>query len=180
MSLRTRLLVLVALATLVPAILLGLRFFQNRTSEIAAALVTLSASANNITNDLDEKIQGTAQLHYGLARAHDLDTRDKAACSAFLSAVREAYPQYTGILTIDPDGQLFCDSLRTGRTLDLNDRDYFRKALVSDGVVTLEPVFGRLTGLSVLQIAYPARSETRAVEVRVAGVLQPPEVRGIS
>jgi signal transduction histidine kinase/CheY-like chemotaxis protein len=160
MSLRTRLLMLVALATLVPAILVGLRFFQNRSSEVAAALVTLSATANNISNDLDEKIQGTAQLHYGLARAHDLDTRDKAACSAFLSAVREAYPQYTGILTIDPDGQLFCDSLRTGRTLDLNDRDYFRKALISDGVVTLEPVFGRLTGLSVLQIAYPARSET--------------------
>jgi len=160
MSLRTRLLMLVALATLVPAILVGLRFFQNRSSEVAAALVTLSATANNISNDLDEKIQGTAQLHYGLARAHDLDTRDRAACSAFLSAVREAYPQYTGILTIDPDGQLFCDSLRTGRTLDLNDRDYFRKALTSDGVVTLEPVFGRLTGLSVLQIAYPARSET--------------------
>jgi len=160
MSLRTRLLMLVALATLVPAILVGLRFFQNRSSEIAAALVTLSATANNISNDLDEKIQGTAQLHYGLARAHDLDTRDKAACSAFLSAVREAYPQYTGILTIDPNGQLFCDSLRTGRTLDLNDREYFRKALISDGVVTLEPVFGRLTGTSVLQIAYPARSET--------------------
>src|SRR5882757_7745318 len=159
MSLRTRLLVLVALATLVPAILVGLRFFQNRTSEIAAALVTLSAAANNISNDLDEKNQGTAQLHYGLARAHDLDTRDKAACSAFLSAVREEYPQYTGILTIDPDGQLFCDSLRTGRTLDLNDRDYFRRALISEGVVTLEPVFGRLTGTSVLQIAYPARSE---------------------
>src|SRR5262249_49702431 len=160
MSLRTRLLMLVALATLVPAILVGLCFFQNRSSEVAAALVTLSATANNISNDLDEKIQGTSQLHYGLARAHDLDTRDKAACSAFLSAVREAYPQYTGILTIDPDGQLFCDSLRTGRTLDLNDRDYFRRALVSHGVATLEPVFGRLTGTSVLQIAYPARSET--------------------
>src|SRR5262245_29382340 len=160
MSLRTRLLVLVALATLVPAILVGLRFFQNRTSEIAAAVVTLSASANNIASDLDDKIQGTAQLLYGLARAHDLDTRDKAACSAFLSAVREEYPQYTGILTIDPDGQLFCDSLRTGRTLDLNDRDYFRRALVAHGVVTLEPVFGRLTGTSVLQIAYPARAES--------------------
>src|SRR6476646_8112664 len=151
MSLRTRLLVLVALATLVPAILLGLRFFQTRTSEIAAALVTLSASANNITNDLDEKIQGTAQLHYGLARAHDLDTRDKAACSAFLSGVREEYPQFTGILTIDPDGSLFCDSLRTNRTLDLRDRAYFKQALVAHGIA-LEPVFGRLTGLSVLQI----------------------------
>ena len=160
MSLRTRLLILVIAAMLVPAILVGLRFVQNRTSEIDAALSDLSATANDILGDLDEKIQGTAQLHYGLARARDLDTRDKAACSAFLSAVREEYPQFTGILTINPDGSLFCDSLRTDRTLDLRDRAYFKQALVAHGVVTLEPVFGRLTGTSVLQIAYPVRPES--------------------
>jgi signal transduction histidine kinase/CheY-like chemotaxis protein len=164
MSLRTRLLLLVVLATLVPAILVGLRFFQNRTSEIEAAVIKLSATANKIANDLDEKIQGTAQLHYGLARARDLDTRNKAACSAFLSAVREEHPQYTGILTIDPDGMLFCDSLQTDRTLDLNDRNYFKQALISREMVTLEPVFGRLTGTSVLQIAFPARSETEQLK----------------
>src|SRR6185436_17781136 len=160
MSLRTRLLLLVIAAMLVPAILVGLRFVQNRTSEINTALANLSATANDILGDLDEKIQGTAQLHYGLARARDLDTSDKAACSAFLSAVREEYPQYTGILTINPDGSLFCDSLRTNRILDLRDRDYFRQALVAHGVVTLQPVFGRLTGISVLQIAYPVRAES--------------------
>jgi signal transduction histidine kinase/CheY-like chemotaxis protein len=160
MSLRTRLLILVIVATLVPAILVGLRFVQHRTSEINAALASLSATANDISNDLDEKIQGTAQLHYGLARARDLDTRDKAACSAFLSAVREEYPQFTGILTIDPDGSLFCDSLQTNRTLDLRDRGYFQQALNAKGIVTLEPAFGRLTESSVLQIAYPVRSET--------------------
>ena len=160
MSLRTRLLILVIVAMLVPAFLVGLRFVQNRASEINAALADLSATANDISNDLDEKIQGTAQLHYGLARARDLDTRDKAACSAFLSAVREEYPQFTGILTIDPDGSLFCDSLQSNRSLDLRDRDYFRQALTANGTVTLEPVFGRLTGIAVLQIAYPVRSET--------------------
>jgi signal transduction histidine kinase/ActR/RegA family two-component response regulator len=160
MSLRTRLLILVIAAMLVPAILVGLRFVQNRTSEIDAALANLSATANDISSDLDEKIQGTAQLHYGLARARDLDTRDKAACSAFLSAVREEYTRFTGILTINPDGSLFCDSLQTNRTLDLRDRTYFKQALVARGVVTLEPVFGRLTGISVLQIAYPVRSES--------------------
>jgi signal transduction histidine kinase/CheY-like chemotaxis protein len=160
MSLRTRLLILVIAAMLVPAMLVGLRFVQNRTGEINAALAGLSATANDIQGDLDEKIQGTAQLHYGLARARDLDTRDRAACSAFLSAVREEYPQFTGILTINPDGSLFCDSLRTDRTLDLRDRDYFRKALAAHGTVTLEPAFGRLTGLSVLQIAYSVRSES--------------------
>jgi signal transduction histidine kinase/CheY-like chemotaxis protein len=160
MSLRARLLAFVALATLVPAALVGLRFVQNRTNEIEAAFINLSASANDIANDLDGKIQGTAQLLYGLARARDLDSRDKMACSAFLSAVREEYPQYTGILTIEPDGSLFCDSLQTGRTLDLTDRDYFRKALIANDAVVLEPVFGRLTGISVLQIASPARSES--------------------
>jgi signal transduction histidine kinase/CheY-like chemotaxis protein len=124
MSLRTRLLILVIAAMLVPASLVGLRFVQNRTSEINAALANLAVSADDIASDLDEKIQGTAQLHYGLARARDLDTRDKAACSAFLSDVREEYPQFTGILTIDPAGNLFCDSLRTNRTLDLADRAY--------------------------------------------------------
>jgi signal transduction histidine kinase/CheY-like chemotaxis protein len=160
MSLRTRLLILVIAAMLVPAILVGLRFLQNRAGDIDAARASLSATANEILGDLDEKIQGTAQLHYGLARARDLDTRDKAACSAFLSAVREEYPRYTGILTINPDGSLFCDSLRTDRTLDLRDREYFKQALVAHGIVTLQPVFGRLTGTSVLQIAYPVRSET--------------------
>lgn len=164
MSLRTRLLILVIAAMLVPAILVGLRFVQNRASEIDAALANLVASADDIASDLDEKIQGTAQLHYGLARARDLDTRDKAACSAFLSDVREEYPQFTGILTIDPDGKLFCDSLRTDRTLDLNDRGYFKQVKNLQGGVAVEPVFGRLTGLSVLQIAYPVRSEAGALK----------------
>lgn len=164
MSLRTRLLILVIAAMLVPASLVGLRFVQNRSSEVNAALANLAASADDIASDLGGKIQGTAQLHYGLARARDLDTRDKAACSAFLSDVREEYPQFTGILTIDPDGSLFCNSLRTNRTLDLRDRAYFKQALVSRNVV-VEPVFGRLTGISVLQIAYPVRSEAGALKL---------------
>ena len=158
MSLRTRLLLLVALATLVPTILLGIRFTQDRAKEIDSALITLAVRAGNIANDLDEKVQGTAQLHFGLGRALNLDNPTKADCSAFLSAVREEYPQYTGILTINPDGHLFCDSLQTNRSLDLNDREYFKKALVTKDAVTLQPAVGRLTGTSVLQIAYPARS----------------------
>ena len=180
MSLRTRLLVLVALATLVPAILVGLRFFQNRTSEIQAALVTLSATANNISNDLDEKIRGTAQLHYGLARARDLDTRDRAACSAFLSAVREKYPQYTGILTIDPDGMLFCEfvadrphsrSQRSGLFPASAHRQGCR-----DAGAGLRPADRNVGAADRLSGAFG----NRPAEIRPARFLQPAEVRGIS
>ncbi|MFX8176263.1 hypothetical protein ABTL07_19550, partial [Acinetobacter baumannii] len=74
----------------------------------------------------------------------------------FLADVLKEHPQYTGILTIQPDGSLFCDSLRSGRTLDLRDRSYFQRALTASGPV-LEAVIGRLTGKGVLQVAYPVR-----------------------
>ena len=164
MNIRTRLLSLLLLATLLPAVLIGLRFVKDRTDNVELAMRDLEVVASGLALRITNRIQGTTQLHYGLARSKDLDTVDKGACSSFLSKVREAYPQYTGILTITPDGQLFCDSLNTGRTLDLRDRNYFKKALTLTDGVALEPVFGKLTGIAVLQIAYPVRAESGAVK----------------
>ena len=160
MSIRARLLLLILFATLTPVIVVGVNFLEYRDSEIAVARRQLSAMAQYIAKDLSDTVRGTAQLHYGLSRARDLDTRDKAACSAFLSAVLKAHPQYTGILTITPDGDLFCDSLRTGKALHLTDRRYFQQARTSENPLAVEPAFGRLTGIAVLQIAYAARYDT--------------------
>lgn len=158
LSLRARLVLLALLAVLVPAILITLRFFVDRERQVGLATRDLSTAADDLAAALDEKMLGTMQLLYGLARARDLDTTDRSACSEFLSAVRDSHPQYTGILTINPDGKLFCDSIKTGRNLDLNDRRYFQEASRPDGSFAFEPVFGRLTGIAVLQIAYPVRS----------------------
>jgi signal transduction histidine kinase/CheY-like chemotaxis protein len=158
LSIRSRLLLLTLLATLLPALLAVTRFLQERQRAIEADTARLVAIAQRRAETLDEKIRGTAQLHFGLARARELLSDDRDACSAFLAEVRDAYPQYTGILTIRPDGALFCDSLRSGRELDLRDRGYFKAALAARGGVVLEPVFGRITGTAVLQIAHPVRS----------------------
>jgi diguanylate cyclase (GGDEF)-like protein len=159
MSLRARLLSLVLVATLLPAVLLGWRFFKETESEIAAASNALVTAADTIAADLDHRVQGTSQLHYGLAHSRTLDSDDRAACSAYLSDVRETYPQYTGILTVRPNGWLHCDSLRSGRELDLRDRSYVKRGLAGAKGVMLEPAFGRLTGNSVLQIVLPARAD---------------------
>ena len=180
MSLRTRLLILVIAAMLVPAILVGLRFIQNRTQRNRRRAGQPVGNGQRYSGDLDEKIQGTAQLHYGLARARDLDTNDKAACSDFLSAVREEYTQFTGILTINPDGSLFCDLLRTNRPSISGIATISSRPWLRTGVVTLQPVFGRLTGISVLQIAYPVRSESGRAEIHPARLLQSAEIRGVS
>jgi diguanylate cyclase (GGDEF)-like protein len=156
MSLRTRILLLVLLATSTPAALLGLYLVENRNAEVEKARHSLQALAAYAAEDLGGKVDGTVQLLHGLSRAADIDGADRAVCSAFLGDVLKRYPQYTGILTIRPDGQLHCDSLKSGRNLDLNDRSYFRQASVASEPV-FEPAFGRLTGTAVLQVAYPAR-----------------------
>jgi diguanylate cyclase (GGDEF)-like protein len=155
MSLRTRILLLVLLATLVPAALLGLYIFDERRNRIASAEKNLSALAVHATGGLRDRVSGTVQLLHGLSRAPDLEIADRDACSAFLGDVLKRYPQYTGLLTIRPDGHLHCDSLRTGRTLDLNDRAYFKQASAT-GEPAYEMVYGRLTGIAVLQVAFPA------------------------
>jgi len=158
MSIRTRLLVLLVFATLIPALVGVLRFIEYRQFEIASAREELAAVGRRIAHDLTGTVRSTAQLHYGLSRARDFDKPERAACSDFLAGVLRAHPQYTGILTIESDGSLYCDSLRTGRDLNLADRQYFRRAL-GESQLAIEPAFGRLTGTAVLQIAYGVRRD---------------------
>ncbi len=160
MSIRARLILIALLATLLVSLVIGWRFVQDRDRAVSTAMQQLPALASSMANAVGESVQGTEQLFFGLARSQGLDTRDRLACSAFLSQVRDKYPQYTGILTIRPDGQLFCDSLRTGRNLDLTDRDYFKRALKLTDSIATQPAFGRLTGTAVLQVAYPVRGDT--------------------
>jgi signal transduction histidine kinase len=154
MSLRARILLIVLVATLTPTVVLGLYFLNERDHHIEEAKHSLRALANYAVENLDDKVSGTVQLLHGLSRAPDIDTTEKVACSEFLAGVLAHYPQYTGLLTITPDGDLFCDSLRSGRKLNVGGRDYFRQVRAS-----LEPAFdvvvGGLTGIAVLQVAYP-------------------------
>ncbi len=159
MSIRARLLLLILFATLIPALVGVMMFRQYREAQVADAKRELAGATRQIAQALTDTIRSTAQLHYGLSRARDFDTPGRAACSDFLADVLREHPQYTGILTIKPDGQLYCDSLRTGRTLNLTDRRYFQDAMTADNALAVEPVFGRLTGVPVLQIAYGARRD---------------------
>ena len=161
MSIRVRLLLLILFATLIPALVSVFHFVERRDAEIAEAAHRLSAEAGRVAHELKDMVRGTAQLHYGLSRARDFDRPDKAACSIFLNDVLKEHPQYTGILTILPDGNLFCDSLRTGRKLNLIDRRYFQTVMKPDAPpLAVEPAFGRLTGIAVMQVAYAVRNET--------------------
>jgi diguanylate cyclase (GGDEF)-like protein len=153
LSLRARIFLLVLLATLVPSLAFALYLLEERAHHIEEAKHNLGTHAKYMAENLSDKARGTVQLLHGLSRARELDA-GKAACSEFLADVLARYPQYTGLLTATPEGDLHCDSLNTGRKLNVRGRDYFKQVQAS-----LEPAFdvviGGLTGIAVLQVAYP-------------------------
>ncbi|TXG86659.1 MAG: EAL domain-containing protein [Rhodocyclaceae bacterium] len=158
MSLRSRILLLVLAASMLPVLAVLLFLFEQRRDAVLEAHDQLRSHAEFVAADLDGRISGTVQLLFGLARVPVLEHGDKDSCSQFLSDVLKEHPQYTGLLTILPNGTLHCDSLHSGRKLDLNDRRYFQQAKNSRTAV-IEPVVGRLTGKGIIQIAYPVRDE---------------------
>lgn len=163
MTLRARILALILASSLLPALAMLWVLWENRTEAVLRAQDQLTNLAESIAKDLDDRVNGTAQLLFGLGRVHLVGSNDAATCSAFLADVLNEHPQYTGLLTILPDGQLHCDSLRSGRVLNLTDRGYFKRALNSTRFV-VEPVIGRLTGKGVLQIAHPVRDSAGALQ----------------
>ncbi|MBX9850114.1 MAG: EAL domain-containing protein [Rhodocyclaceae bacterium] len=162
MSLRLRILLLVLAATLLPVLVMTWLLVENRTATVVEARDQLTARADSIAHDLEDEIAGTIQLLFGLARAPVLESGNKNACSTFLLEVLQEHPQFSGILTIKPDGTTFCDSLHTGRTLNVSDRFYFQQAKDTKQVV-IEPVIGRLSGKGVVQVAYPVHDSDRVL-----------------
>ena len=110
MSLRARILLLVLVASVLPVLAMFWLLLDNRAKTVVEAREQLVARAQIIANDLDDKISGTTQLLFGLGRVPIVGGEDKAACSMFLAEVLKEHPQYTGLLTIKPDGNLHCDS----------------------------------------------------------------------
>lgn len=156
MSLRARILLLILASSLLPVLGVLWVLLENRADAQARAQDQLQARIVAIADDLNDRISGTAQLLFGLSRVPTLTSTDKVACSRFLADVLKEHSQYTGLLTILPSGQLHCDSLQTGRALNLTDRNYFQQALQSTRFV-VEAAIGRLTGKGVLQVAHPVR-----------------------
>ena len=90
MTIRLRLLLLVLGIALLPAILVGVRYYQDRGKEIDATITGMAATARSIASNFDAKIQATAQLHFWLvARPRPRPTRQDGVFELPVGGARE-------------------------------------------------------------------------------------------
>jgi signal transduction histidine kinase len=154
--------VLIFTAPLVGALAwFALDAFQAEEQAAHASLRSLAALA---AEDLRSGAEGGVQLLSGLAHAPELRSKDVPTCSALLNRMYKEFPQYTGILTFDPEGNLRCDALGTMKPQNFSNRAYFKAAQASGKTVIGDAIFGRLTGKAVLPILHPFRDKDGKLE----------------
>ena len=165
-SLRLRLLGLVVLV-LAPWLALVL---YTQADERRAAIASLRSDEMRfiriVTSNQAAQIEAARQLLTAFAGLPQLRTTDAAACSAFLAEMRAAYPFYSNLALVEPDGNIKCSAVPLRFAVNIADRGYFRTAVKTRGFAIGDYQIGRITQLPSINYAFPVlgtRGEVQGV-----------------
>jgi signal transduction histidine kinase len=154
-ALLLRLFALVAYA-LLPGIVIqlynefDLRFSrQMEVQELALGLAKLAAA------EQQQIIQGIRQALIALSELPAVKAKDARGCEAYLSRIRERYPEFINFIVVDTNGDSFCDSSSEYKPSTAAERPYFASVLKTGKFTVGEFAHGRATGRNVLHFALP-------------------------
>jgi len=163
-SLRVRLLGLVALM-LVPWLILVV---YAQADERKAAIANVNDDALRliriVTSNQAAQVEAARQLLTAFARLPQIQTKDAAACNAFLAEMLKAYPLYLNIAVADRNGNLVCSALPFRSPINVADRAYFKMALQTHDFVIGDYQIGRITQRPAINYAHPLVDPSGQVE----------------
>jgi hypothetical protein len=129
---------------------LDLRFsHQTEVQELALGLAKLAAA------EQQQIIQGIRQALIALSELPAIKAKDARGCEAYLSRIRERYPEFINFIVVDINGDSFCHSNSDHKLLTAAGRAYFVNVLKTGKFTIGEFAQGRATGRNVLHFALP-------------------------
>ena len=155
MSLRLRLVLLVLLAS-VP--LLGIALYtaaEIRRAEVSSSGNQLQGIARIAENRLRIMVEVSEGLLYALSEVPALARGDADACARLYEQIQHSSKQNTSLVVTDENGSARCDNRGLRSTLYVGDRDYFARARATRHFAVGAPVVSRLSGRTVIPMAYP-------------------------
>ena len=155
MSLRRRLVLLVLLASLP---LLGITLYTTleiRRDEVSTAQDEIQGLARIAEGKLRVMLDASESLLFSLSQVPELARGDADACGRLYTRLQHGSNFNTSLVATDEQGRARCDNQGLRSTLFVGDRDYFKRARDSGRFAAGAPVVSRLSGRTVIPIAYP-------------------------
>ncbi|WP_456638508.1 ATP-binding protein [Bradyrhizobium sp. USDA 10063] len=100
-------------------------------------------------------VQGVRQALIALSELPAIKAKDVQGCNAYLSRIKQRYPEFIVFIVVDMNGSSFCDSTREHKPTTAAGRSYFARVVKTGKFTIGEFAIGRSTGQNVLQFALP-------------------------
>jgi signal transduction histidine kinase/ActR/RegA family two-component response regulator len=153
-SLRSRLMLLVALALTPLAAMTVLSGMRERSHAVLASEENLRRLTDMAAANEAQSIEGARQILVDLASVPDL-IRDRGHCSALLSNVLERNGDFVNFGLIQLNGDVTCSAVPLPHPVNLGDRTHFRRAVAERRFIAGDYVFGRVIRKHTINLTYP-------------------------
>lgn len=166
-------LVLLALILVIPLMLERARSLEDaRAKQIAATSNEYRTLADHTIDAQRQVISSVEAVLKSSSYIYALGTEVSQPCMVMRASFRVDLPWIRSLSVVDRAGHVQCSTLPGTTGLDLGDRQYLKKALVSRSLVLSDYIFSRATHQPTIMAAYPLKTNghERSGAVIVAAV----------
>ena len=152
-------LVLVAMILVVPLMLERARSLEDaRAKQIAATSNEYKTLADHTVDAQRQVISSVEAVLKSSSYIYALGTEVSRPCLVMRASFRVDLPWIRSLSVVDHAGRVQCSTLPGVTGLDLGDRQYLKKALVSHALVLSDYIFSRATHQPTIMAAYPLKA----------------------
>lgn len=163
LSLRTHLLILVAVALLPSFAIITYSGIERRNDSIDDALRRCSELAFELGSYQERVVGEVQQLLTTLADLNEVRRHDVAASNRIFARLLAQNPQFINIHEAGVDGRIFASGVPLPGRITIRDRRYFQEALRTGTFAAGEFIIGRTINKPMLNFAYPVRDDHGAI-----------------
>lgn len=163
-GLRSRLLLLVALAVLPVFVLIVTTNLEARLAAAEKVRADMQRMIRLTVGQQQQFIEGARQLLAALSHLPSVQRQDGAACSALFADFLRLYPFYTNLGAADLNGDIYCSALRMTRPVNLADRSYAIGAQRTRDFTIGEYQIGRITGKAAVNFGTPVFNDDGSLQ----------------
>ncbi|MFC5511895.1 ATP-binding protein [Massilia jejuensis] len=153
-SLRSRLMLLVALAILPLAIMTILGGIREREQAIEESEENLRRLTNMAAANEAQSVERARQILVDLASVPDL-LGETPRCNALLADVLDRNEGYVNFGLIQLNGDVTCSAVPMLHPVNLSDRAHFKRAILERRFIAGDYVFGRVIRRHTINLTYP-------------------------
>src|SRR3990170_5109566 len=167
-GLRVRLILLVLLAVLPSLGLILYSDIQHRQYAKTGAQQDALRLVRVASHEQEHLIRSAKQLLIVLAQLPVVQDSDPTECQGLFSALLEQYPFYSGFSVANPNGEVICSAPPVTTPVSFADRPWFQQILQTRDFTIGEYLIGRISGKSVIVLAYPVLNASKNLQAIVA------------